>query len=327
MNVILAKSLKVAHSLASPAGERAALSILIYHRVLAKPDPLFPETVDIETFSQQMQLLSQNCHVLPLLEAVDRLQRGCLPAAAACVTFDDGYADNLLNAQPVLKRYGIPATVFVATGFLDGGIMFNDVVIEAIRRCGHSAVDLSAFGLGQYDLSDDVLKRDAIMALLTQLKYLPFHERMASAKKLAQYLAVDLPTDLMLTTDQLKMLATCPNIEIGAHTDGHPILATLDDAAVAAEIAQGKRHLEDILQRPILSFAYPNGRPGKDYLANHPEIVANMGFKLAVTTSPGVAKKSSDLFQLPRFTPWGRGQFSYGLRLIRNCMSGDATVI
>jgi peptidoglycan/xylan/chitin deacetylase (PgdA/CDA1 family) len=72
---------------------------------------------------------------------------GALPERAAAITFDDGYADNFTRALPLLREQGLPATFFVATGFLDGGRMWNDTISEAIRRCNEDVVDLSAIGL------------------------------------------------------------------------------------------------------------------------------------------------------------------------------------
>ena len=107
----------------------SCLSILIYHRVVAQPDPLFPDVVTAEEFDLQMAALTRWFTVLPLGRAVERLRNGTLPVRAACVTFDDGYADNALSALPILLKHGVKATFFVATRFLDGGSMWNDTVI------------------------------------------------------------------------------------------------------------------------------------------------------------------------------------------------------
>lgn len=112
----------------------AELSILIYHRVLARPDPLFPGEVDRALFERQLRLLKRFYTVLPLSVAVQRLRDGSLPPRAACITFDDGYADNAEHALPLLRQYGLHATFFIATGYLNGGQMWNDRVIDAVRR-------------------------------------------------------------------------------------------------------------------------------------------------------------------------------------------------
>ncbi|MCK9259472.1 MAG: polysaccharide deacetylase family protein [Azoarcus sp.] len=133
----------------SRPGERGRLSIFIFHRVLSAPDPLFPDEVDIERFSQILDWIGAWFNVVPLSRAVDDLAAGTLPARAAAITFDDGYADNLLNAAPCLAERGMPASFFIATGFLDGGRMFNDNVIEAVRHTTLDHIELSSIGVDQ----------------------------------------------------------------------------------------------------------------------------------------------------------------------------------
>ena len=70
-------------------------------------------------------------NVIPLIQAVERLQSGVLPARALAITFDDGYANNEQIAAPILKKLGLPATFFIATAYLDGGRMFNDSIVAA----------------------------------------------------------------------------------------------------------------------------------------------------------------------------------------------------
>lgn len=113
--------LRTAFTLASPAGQRAGLSILVFHRVLPEPDPLFPNEVDAQRFDALLGWVKDWFSVLPLEEAVERLQRNRLPERAAAITFDDGYADNYAVALPILQRQGLSAMFFIATGFLNGG--------------------------------------------------------------------------------------------------------------------------------------------------------------------------------------------------------------
>src|SRR5687768_16576249 len=101
------------------------LSILIYHRVIPEPDPLLPDEICARQFDWHLALLGRWFRVLALAEAVAQLRDGTLPARAACVTFDDGYADNVSAALPLLRKHGMPATFFLATAYLVGGRMWN----------------------------------------------------------------------------------------------------------------------------------------------------------------------------------------------------------
>src|SRR5215831_728021 len=121
-------------SLSSSSGRTAALIVLIFHRVLRERDPLLPSEPDATAFIALVRLLAENFNVLPLSDAVARLYDGRLPHRAVCITFDDGYANNHDIALPILAARNLPATVFVAPAFLNGGRMFNDTIIEALRR-------------------------------------------------------------------------------------------------------------------------------------------------------------------------------------------------
>lgn len=302
-------------SLLSPASARARLSVLIFHRVLPEPDPLFPDEMDARRFDAMCGWLKAWFNVLPLDQAVLALREGRLPARACCITFDDGYADNLHIAAPILKKHGLTATFFVASGFLDGGQMWNDTVIEAIRGC--RLPELALDGLGIFALDTSASRRRAISAVIGQIKYLPMAERLALTTEIARKAQVEPPTDLMMRSDEVRQLHRL-GMGIGAHTITHPILARLSREEARAEMSDGRRALQDILGESVRLFAYPNGKPGADYLPEHPELARELGFDAAVSTAWGAAGARTDLFQIPRFTPWDRTRSRFGLRLVRN---------
>ncbi|MGH8801977.1 MAG: polysaccharide deacetylase family protein, partial [Casimicrobiaceae bacterium] len=164
--------IRVALGLASPAGARARLSIFIFHRVLAAPDLLFPEEPDAARFDQMLGWIASWFNVLPLDEAVRLRSEGRLPPRAAAITFDDGYADNWSVAVPLLLRHNLNATFFIATGFLDGGCMWNDRVIATARGCALSELDLGRLGLGSWPMDSIEASRRAIDAIIGKLKYM-----------------------------------------------------------------------------------------------------------------------------------------------------------
>ena len=307
-------------SILSPGGQAARLSILIFHRVLNTPDPLFPGETDVRRFEQVCSLLKAWCNVLPLAEAVERLKASSLPARAACITFDDGYADNYSYALPILKRHGLHATFFVATGFLDGGRMWNDSLIEAIRATEFEAIDLSNLGLGLGKLATRTIddKRSAIARIIPALKHRETTSRDEAVAAIASRCEpVTVPSDLMMTSAELRALHAA-GMGIGAHTVNHPILALCDQTAARREISEGRANLQDLLGERIGLFAYPNGKLGADYTQEHVNIVRELGFDAAVSTNPGSSGHGNDLFQLSRFTPWDREAWRFGLRLASN---------
>jgi peptidoglycan/xylan/chitin deacetylase (PgdA/CDA1 family) len=297
----------------------ATLSILIYHRVLARPDPLYPGEVDAVLFERQLRLIKRFYTPLPLGEAVQRLQDGSLPPRAACITFDDGYADNAQVALPLLQRHGLHATFFIATGYLDGGQMWNDTVIEAVRHASGPMLDLREHKLGAFAVASLAQRQTAIATVLGQLKYLPFAQRQQLAMSIRRQAGVAAGPPAMLSTAQLRQLQAA-GMGLGAHTASHPILSTLPDHAARRDIANGKRQLEDLIQAPVTVFAYPNGKAGRDYGAPHVAMVKELGFQAAVATDWGVARPGAqlDLLQLPRFTPWDRGRLAFLWRMRQN---------
>lgn len=301
-------------TLASGLGRQKKLFILIYHRVLDKPDFMRPGEVDISVFNWQMELLANFFNVLPLTEAVDRLYGNTLPPRAVAITFDDGYADNLHNALPILQHYGLTATFFIASGFLDGGRMWNDTVIESIRGITQRSLDLTEIDLGACDISTEPKKAASAAAILSAIKHLHPRIREKKANLIGALSSEPLPADLMLTTQQLKTLAAS-GMDIGGHTENHPILTLLDGKAAKKEIFDNKCRLEKILNKEIRAFAYPNGKPGADYLPEHVDIVKDCGYRAAFSTQWGVGTHKTDLWQLPRFTPWDKSPEKFLLRM------------
>jgi len=297
------------------------LSILIYHRVVARHDPMRPNEPTIAQFDWQMRILRDNFNPLPLVEAVDRLHTGTLPTRAICVTFDDGYADNELHALPILRKYAIPATVFVSTGFLNGGRMWNDTIIEVFRNFKGERLDLREINLGCYSLETSTQRLAAIDSVIRSIKHLNPDIRAALVHEIEKRVTA-LPDDLMLTNAQIQSLVH-EGVSIGAHTVNHPILCAVSSEIAHREIQDSKSYLEELLQEKIEVFAYPNGRPGQDYNEEHRDMVEALGFKAAVSTHWGVSTTESDRFQLPRFTPWDRRELKFAMRLLASYRQVD----
>ncbi|MEM7501116.1 MAG: polysaccharide deacetylase family protein [Pseudomonadota bacterium] len=286
--------------------------------MLSEPDPLFPDEPDVGRFSAICKLLKDCCNVLPLADAVEQLRNGSLPSRAACITFDDGYADNCTQALPVLQAHGLPATFFIATGFLNGGRMWNDTLIEAIRSAKRKTIDLDALGLGVLRIGTVNEKRQALQKVIPHLKHkAPVDRDRAVAMVVSECDPASLPDDLMMTNSQLLAMRD-GGMTIGAHTENHPILASCDRSHAHEEIARGRETLEALLGQRVSMFAYPNGKIDTDYTGEHVDIVRELGFDAAVTTNAGASDSSADRFQLHRFTPWDRQPWRFGLRLAQN---------
>ncbi len=311
---------RAAISLISPAGATGRLSVLIFHRVPAKSDPLLPDELSAAEFEQLMAWIKRTFSVISMAEGAEGLKSGRLPARALCITFDDGYANNESVAAPILARLGLHATFFIATDYLDGGRMFNDSVVEAVRGIRERSLDLRPLGLGLYRMGSIAERVRAIGEILGAVKYRSPAERVDLTERIAQIAAVDLPVDLMMTSAQATNLVRM-GFSLGSHTHTHPILARLEPDAARREIEAGKRRVEELAGGRVSLFAYPNGFPDRDYSATTVELVRAAGFDAAVSASPGAARIGCDPYQIPRFTPWDRRPTKFTARMLLNLAS------
>ncbi|MET0116115.1 MAG: polysaccharide deacetylase family protein [Sedimenticola sp.] len=312
-NPLILPLLKIPLTLVS----RKRLSILIYHRVHETNDPLVRNAIDRQVFDWQMRVISGAFNVLDLADAVSLMKSGSLPPRSLAITFDDGYADNYEVALPVLQKYDLTATFFVSSGYLNGGRMWNDSIIETVRTLPDGIFDLSSHGLGIFNISSITDRRLCFQQIIDDVKHMPYEKRLEVVESISRHARSSLPDDLMMTSSQLKQLSDS-GMTVGGHTVSHPILSMLEADTARDEIIQGKRALESILGKEIDLFAYPNGRPGTDYSDEHVNLVKGAGFKLAVSTAKGVSDIDTDLYQLKRFTPWDRTPGKFMARLIAN---------
>ena len=294
---------------------KGRVCVVNYHRILEAKDPLLESEPDVATFRWQMQLLAECFNVLPLSEAIAMLGTARMPPRAVCITFDDGYRSVHDLALPILKQFKLPATVFVTSGYVGGGNMWNDRIIEAVQNLPAGQLDLRELGLGAYSLASLGDRQQTVGKLTEASKYLPPQARLDLIKRLEVLVGEDLDHDLMLTPEMVVNLDRA-GIEIGAHTISHPILTSLTDDSSRLEIAGGKKELEAIIGKPVQLFAYPNGKVGKDYDQRHTQMAKEAGFSAAFTTAIGAVTSGADRFQLPRSRPWDKTPFLFGLRLI-----------
>lgn len=269
--------------------------ILMYHR--------FPRCSERD-FQRQCAYLASRYRVVSLEDAADRLLRNESVADLAVITVDDGYADFHDVAYPVLRRYKLPATLFVTTGFVNRtDWMPGDRVRYHFARPGieHVRVTDDAGTVRSYATKS---KQNGA-ELREYLKRIPERTKRRMLAEMDGNLPVPegaaLPAEYRpCTWDQLRELAA-GGISIGAHTVTHPILSRLEHPdEVEREILASKAELENRLQRPVTSFAYPNGLREDISQASVDCVRAN--FQAAVTAVYGLNAPGSDvheLFRLP----------------------------
>ena len=207
----------------------------------------------------------------------------------ACFTFDDGYRDNRDHALPVLKRHGVPFTVYVASDFADGRGFLWWLVLERVVA-GRATLALKLDGRDRaMRCATTAEKLATFRTLYWRLRRLPETEARGIVLALAHKAGLDVHApcrELVMTWPELRALAADPLVTIGAHSVRHMAMSRLGEAEARAEIADSVGRIEQEIGKPCRHFCYPYGNAGS---AGEREfaLAAELGLKTAVTTAKG----------------------------------------
>jgi peptidoglycan/xylan/chitin deacetylase (PgdA/CDA1 family) len=291
------------------AGARGSAAILVYHSVaLLERDP-YGNAIGPEAFRAQMEIVAHRFEPRSLAQISGGLAAGTLTGRCVAVTFDDGYANNLSAALPSLTEYGVPATLFVCTGYVgvDREFWWDElerIIFEASSARVSEPVELSVGGQAlQLSVADRAAGIGELWRWLHRFTPEQIDQGLEQIRCWAGLSGRPAPraTHRPLTVAELRELSQSARVELGAHTRHHPALLSLSPAAQRAEIEQSRADLQSWTgQRPV-SFAYPYGNPQTDYSPATVEIVRELGFGCAVGTPPGLATAVSPRLELPRF--------------------------
>jgi len=301
-------------------GPPAAFPVLTFHRVNDDGDPFLP-ALSTRVFAARVAHLAAHFRVCPVEELADGLAAGRVPRNALAITFDDGYRDNLVHAAPVLERHRLPATIFLATGFVGTGqAPWYDRLALALKGTTRPRL---AVGDRLWGLGSTSERLGALDALLEWFKRVPDETRRAEVERLVDELSggrLRTPPRLMLDWDDVRQLRAM-GFSIGAHTVTHPILARCTPDRVWEEIAGSKRAIETALGEPVRAFAYPNGG-ADDYSETITNLVREAGYTCAVTTRRGLNTADTPLYELRRGGPWEEHLPTYALKLCYYRLAG-----
>jgi peptidoglycan/xylan/chitin deacetylase (PgdA/CDA1 family) len=296
----------------------ASFRILIYHRVVPRAEPLIIDGVPAQDFRHHLEILARYFRVIPLEQLCHEAESGEVRKRTLCITFDDGYLDNFEIAFPLLQKYGLPATIFLATDFIGTGkILWHDQVLLAIRRTKRQQIKWPAAGSTILPINTPTQRQQTAFTLLEMMKSLPPRQRDARIAELLECCEVEpnRATDrLMLSWDEVKRMDG-RGISFGAHTLSHPILSLLDDEEIKKEVHESKRLIEARLGHGIGAFAYPNGK-ARDFDRRVKQAVAAAGFRCAVTTLPKINFMHTDAFEWGRSRPWENDPNRFFARLL-----------
>jgi peptidoglycan/xylan/chitin deacetylase (PgdA/CDA1 family) len=296
----------------------AAPAILMYHRVASVSLDPWDLAITPEIFDEQMAYLRQKRMPLPLDNFVDRLIAGDLPARAVAVTFDDGYRDNLIHAKPILEKHGIPATLFLATGWVNSPspfwwdelasmILGSRVPVQIAVRCAAVQLALNWGEPTSIDLAEtwkacgqpQTERQIAYLHVWRKLQRASQEDRHSVMVSLREFLGSTYPDPLgMPMTDvEVREFTRGAPLCLGAHTASHPALTSLTADECRSEIQQSQLACGKYTDRVIGTFAYPYGDMNREVR----DAVETAAFHCACSTiSSRVDRISFDRFALPR---------------------------
>jgi peptidoglycan/xylan/chitin deacetylase (PgdA/CDA1 family) len=296
--------------------------------------------VSEQHFAEHLDVMRKHFHPISVSALADALRTKRVPDRAVAVTFDDGYADNLYAATPLLERLEIPATVFVISGYVDASKEYWwDELERILLRPGTLPRELRLsldgtehrWELGavatytEEEYAADRHRRvwqaakDSRLALFYDVwqKLQPLfpwqqEEALGALREWACVPAEPRSTHRPMSSDELVKMERGGLVSVGAHTVHHPLLSSLPAAEQEQQIVQSKRHLERILSHPVREFSYPFGA----YAEETVPMVRAAGFSSACATVEEAVWRRSDPFQLPRLEVgnWDGETFEKNLR-------------
>lgn len=291
--------------------KKSNVKILAYHRILSVLDEsqygadLELISASVEDFDWQMSYVKKNYNVISFSQLVNAQDKAeDLPENSLIITFDDGFDDNYTNAFPILKKYSLPATIFISTGYMAKKETFwFDWVVYVVKKIKQKKLVLDD-GKISFDLADDVHQRQLVgEKLLEYLKTIDNKRRKAILDELEiisnMKMSDGCPFSRPLSWQQVKEMSE-NNIEFGSHSVNHPILSKLSDDDLMRELSESKKHIEDMLGVNCLSIAYPVGGESA-YSMKVMKFVHQIGYKMAASYKHGVSSEIEDeRFQLKR---------------------------
>lgn len=280
---------------------REKILILTYHRFSFEENS---HKISSAEFAAQLEYLSKNNRVLPLSDVIEYLENGkSLPPNTTVITIDDGYADAYRVAFPILKKFKMPATVYAVTDFLDDKCwLWTDLMRYVLLETKSESVKIEFENQDKIEsaLSGERRRLEAASRLNSRLKKMPDERKKAKIKEIAASLNVKIPAlpaeeFTPFSWEQAREM-DAGNVRIESHTATHPILTNVSEKHLDFELKAARKRLEEVLDRKIEHFCYPNG--SFDEKARW--AVEKNGYKSAVTTDYGFNEKSANRFLLKR---------------------------
>lgn len=299
-------------------------AILLYHRVATPRFDPWDLAIAPEAFDQQIAWLKRHRIPLPLDAFVEALTRGTLPRRAVAVTFDDGYLDNLVAAQPILRAHAVPATLFLATGFAVHGTRYWwDVLADALFDSPDGAdwtFDIGGVRIPCRWRADQPAdpgwrawqppagpREQAFITLWARLQRVDEATRRSAMEDVVRRFPVSPDPDARaMRSEEVRQLVTAGFFQLGAHSETHPALTSLTPALLDEELRRSRDACASLAGQDVALFAYPYGDTNPAVQA----AVARAGFVCAFGTEPRTlhcSDAATARWALPRIVPPSTG--------------------
>lgn len=309
-----------------------SVTILMYHSVNdVSNDRIHTPIVSTTNFERQMKFFASHANVISLDEYIDCVRTGVqLLADSVIITFDDGYKDSFTNAYPILRKYGLPATFFLATAYIGTGkAKWEDRLSYLIKRSTVEAFSVELEALHGNKLFSIRQRKDKLIVidrLVRLLDKITNSERQQVSDQIQLQLDVDPrefeKDDLMLSWEEVRKMSTAPGISFGAHGVTHCPISTLSEKETRKEVLNSKKQIEAEIDKEVRFFSFPYGELADSTTKS---LLKSYGFDCAVTGVYGRNDLSSDLFQLKRVMPQNHTGLRFRIGLsIRSSKAGES---
>jgi peptidoglycan/xylan/chitin deacetylase (PgdA/CDA1 family) len=274
--------------------------ILAYHRVGTGGVPYYSE-LPRRVFEQQISYLKRNYRIISLDQLCDELEHPRNSGQSIVVTFDDGYADLFDQAFPVLRKYEMPATVYLPAKLVEAGeVGWYDRLFVALQVAPESEFTIQMEKTRTFQLNSVEDRFYAAVAMVKFCRSISDDQRVRFCNELERRIAI--PTEQvrgrLLSWEQIGAMQTA-GINFASHTSTHPVMSRLRPEQVKLELSESKELLQKRLGREVLHFAYPFGKTA-DCGEPPNQIFRDCGYRSAATTVIGANSPGVNPFYLRR---------------------------
>lgn len=280
--------------------KKANIIILMYHRISKLEYDPFEISITPDVFEKHIEFISKNYNVLTFDTSWENIKEKSI-----IITFDDGYVDNYINALPILEKYKVPATFFIATGNIGKVNEYWD--LDFIRMIKYRQKDKFILDGKEYELNKSNEEK-----VIREIHFKLYSNKKLIRDKLIKELEKELnptikyiPLYRNINELELKKMSESKYVTIGAHTVNHCRLFIEDYKTQCYEIKESKKRLERIINKPVKYFAYPFGKnigENLDFSKETIEILRKYDFEKAVTVGNLSVKRKYDKYQIPRIS-------------------------